>query len=45
VNGKGRDITDTDLVKAAAMGGVAAKKVKEMVAQVVEALRETAQTQ
>ena len=39
VNGKGRNITDADLIKAAAVGGIGARKVKEMIEQVVEALR------
>ncbi|MBR5881926.1 MAG: type II toxin-antitoxin system HipA family toxin [Mailhella sp.] len=40
VNGKGKDITDADLIKAAAVGGIGSKKVKEMIEQVVEALGE-----
>ncbi len=44
VNGKGKDITDADLVKAAAVGGIGAKKVKEMIEQVVEALRNSQKT-
>lgn len=39
VNGKGRDITDADLIKAASVGGIGAKKVKEMIEQVAEVLR------
>ena len=39
VNGKGRGITDADLIKAAAVGGIGSKKVKEMIDQVVEALK------
>jgi tRNA A22 N-methylase len=39
VNGKGKDITDADLIKAASVGGVGARKVKEMIEQVAEALR------
>jgi len=39
VNGRGRDITDADLIKAAAVGGIGARKVKEMIEQVVEALK------
>ncbi len=41
VNGRGRDITDADLIKAAAVGRVGARKVKEMIEQVVEALRKS----
>lgn len=39
VNGKGRDITDADLIKAASVGGVCRRKVKDMIGQVMEALR------
>lgn len=39
VNGKGRDITDADLIKAASVGGVCRQKVKDMIGQVMEALR------
>ena len=39
VNGKGKDITDADLIKAAAVGGIGAKKVKEMIEQAVDVLR------
>ena len=39
VNGKGRDIADADLIKAASVGGIGAKKVKEMIEQVAEVLR------
>ena len=38
MNGKGKDITDADLIKAASVGGVGARKVKEMIEQVAEAL-------
>lgn len=38
VNGKGRDITDADLIKAASVGGVCRRKVKDMIGQVMEAL-------
>jgi len=38
VNGKGKDITNADLVKAAEVGGIAANKVREMIEQVEEAL-------
>ena len=36
--GKGHDIANADLIKAAAVGGVGARKVREMTEQVVEAL-------
>ena len=39
VNGKGRNITDADLIKAAAVGGISSRKVKDMIEQVLEALR------
>ena len=39
VNGKGKDITDADRIKAASVGGVGVRKVKEMIEQVAEALR------
>lgn len=40
VNNKGRDITDKDLVQAAATGGIAARKVREIIEQTEEALHE-----
>ena len=41
VNGKGKEITDADLIKAASVGGVSARKVKEMIEQAEEALRKS----
>ena len=39
VNGKGRDITDADLIAAAATCGVAESKVRAMIAEVEAALK------
>ncbi len=38
VNGKSKDITDEDLAKAAAVGGIGAKKVRLMIEQTCDAL-------
>ena len=41
VNGKGRDITDRDLAKAASVGGIGAGKVKLMIEKTEDALSES----
>ena len=40
VNGKGKDITDADLIKAAAVGGMKSSRVRGMIEQVETALAE-----